>query len=768
MFAKLNDSISLNGEWELYFSPEKAGKPQDYKSIDLNGWTNIKSNIPGNVELDLVNAGIEEDPFYADNIHKYAKYEYYQWVFVKEVLVPEAFTGDCIILWFEGIDTIADIYVNEIFAGHCENMFIAHDFDVTSLIETGAKNTITVHISAAINFARSKKYTMAMRGMEHRNEICWLRKAPHSFGWDIAPRLLSAGMWRGVQLETQRNTRILETYYASSELTREGIYLEYGCRFKTDMDTLEGFKIRISGRCGNSYFEDEHPAHFVSMNYSIIIENPELWWPKGYGKQPLYDIRMELLHRGEVVDVKQERIGLRIVKLERCFTPGKQEFRFLVNNVPIMIKGTNWVPLDALHSHDEDRIDRAHDLVNNSGCNTVRCWGGNVYEDTRFFDLCDERGIMVWQDFSMGNTNYPQTLDFENKIEEEAGFVITKLRNHPCILIWSSDNEVDLKNMGYRLPHHESRYNRIAHETLVRVVQAHDPYRYLIKSSPEIPEGFNMTNVPEQHMWGPRAYYKDDFYKHCTANFIGEAGYHGCPAVSSLKKFIPEEYLWPFENDIWAVHSTEDIRITADKNERNHLMANQVKLMFGEIPDDIKKFAMLSQISQAEAMKFFIEHTRTLKWKRTGIIWWNMIDCWPQISDSVVDYYFTKKLAYHYIKRVQEPICLIMTEQAGWEQEVMLCNDSNRTCEVRWAIKDGESGKAVLEGKSLSTANENIVVGQIKPIVSEKKLYILTWNIDGREYGNHYISGFPVYDADKMVEWIEAIRHLPIQFDWEV
>jgi beta-mannosidase len=563
----------------------------------------------------------------------------------------------------------------------------------------------------------------------------------------------------------QPDTWIIETYYASSELARDGMYLEYGYRFKTDADTMDNFRVRISGRCGDSFFEDDKVAHFVSANHSILIENPKLWWPKGYGEQHLYEVKMELIHNGEVVDVKKERIGLRAVRLERSFTPGAQKFRFYVNNVPIMVKGTNWVPLDALHSRDKQRVDAAHDLVLESGCNVIRCWGGNVYEDKHFFDLCDERGIMVWQDFAMGNTNYPQTQDFACVIEEEISFHIKKTRNHPSVLIWSSDNEIDLKNMGFRLPHYDSRYNRVSHETLVRVVQSHDPYRFYLRSSPEIPEGFGMDDVPEQHMWGPRAYYKDDFYKHCTASFIGEAGYHGCPAVSSLKKFIPEDKLWPLENEIWAMHSTEDIRITKHINGRNHLMSNQVKLMFGEIPDELERFSMLSQISQAEAMKFFIERTRVLKWGRSGIIWWNMIDCWPEISDSVVDYYYAKKLAFHYIKRVQQPVCLIMTEQSGWDQSVMLCNDGNSSFNVRWSVKDAQSGEILLAGECLSDANDNKIVGILNPIVSEKKLYILLWEIDGVEYGNHYISGFPEYDADKMLEWVEIIKNLPEEFD---
>lgn len=759
------NTLSLNGEWTLYYHPEKGGRPQSYVPAMLTDWPSIPATVPGNVELALMAAGLAEDPFYGENLHDYAPYEYYQWVYVRDVDVPAEFGGERLVLCFHGLDTIADVLVNSIPAGRAENMFIDHEFDVTGLVRRGERNRIAVHIHSAMNDARNREYTMAMRGTGHRNEICWLRKAPHGFGWDIAPRLVSAGIWRGVELVARSNTRITETYYATPELNREGIYLEYGYRFTTDADTLEGFRIRVRGQCGDSCFEHDLAAHFVSGNHSIFIRNPRLWWPAGYGEQPLYDVRMELIHHGEVVDVRTERIGLRTVRLERRFTPGDQEFKFHVNGVPIMAKGTNWVPLDALHSRDVERLQRVHDLVAESGCNIVRCWGGNVYEDHAFFDLCDARGVMVWQDFAMGNTNYPQTDDFVPALETEMGSVIRKLRNHPSLVLWSGDNELDQKNLGFRYPHYDSRYNRVAHETLVRLVQAHDPYRFFVRSSPEVPDGFTLDDVPEQHTWGPRAYFKDDFYKHSTAHFIGEAGYHGCPAPSSLRRFLPEESLWPFDNDAWAMHSTEDIRITPHTGGRNRLMADQVRLLFGETPDDLTRFALLSQISQAEAMKFFVERTRALKWRRTGIIWWNMIDCWPQISDAVVDYYFTKKLAWHYLKRSQQPVCMVVAEPSGWSHPLMLCNDSLRDRQVQWRVEDGETGRILREGECTSPANENIMLGTLNTVAGEQRLHVLRWTVDDAPCANHYISGFPVFDADRMLEWVEIIRALPEPFE---
>lgn len=752
--------ISLDGQWTLYYHPERNGKPDLFDETMLHRWTSVPAVVPGNVEIDLVRGGAEKDPFYGDRLHDYSKYEYYQWVYCKDVHIPSDFEGERIVLRFEGIDTIADVYLNGEKVGRSENMFIRHDFDVTEHLKKGDVNQIRVHIHSAMNFARSKEYTMYMRGTGHRNEICWIRKAPHCFGWDIAPRLVSAGLWRGVSLVSLSNTRITETYYATPRLEGDGIWLQYAYRFVTDADTLEGFQVRIKGCCGNSVFSHEAPAHFVSANHMIFVPNPLLWWPRGYGEQPLYYMTMELVHHGQTVDCVQETIGLRTFRLERDFNPHQQEFKMFVNETPIFAKGTNWVPLDALHSRDAQRLQKAHDLCVEAGCNIIRCWGGNVYEDHAFFDLCDQEGIMVWQDFAMGNTNYPQTDDFVKVMEEEAKAVIGKLRNHPSLILWSSDNEVDYKNLGYMYPGYDSRHNRVAQETLKRLVQAHDPYRLLICSSPEIPAGFSTDNIPEQHTWGVRAWYKDEFYKNSSARFISEAGYHGCPCVSSLEKFIPWEHLWPFSNHIWAMHSTEDIRIEKELNSRNILMANQVKIMFGEIPEDIEEFSILSQLSQAEAMKFFVERTRGLKWERTGIIWWNMLDCWPQISDAVVDYYFEKKIAFHYLKRVQAPVLVFMSEQEGWNHSLLISNDTGKRANISFTISDGDTGETVVEGERSVPSGENLEIQKLFVMPGEQKLFLIKWFVEEKAYGNHYITGFPPYDKEKMLRWLSMIKKL--------
>jgi len=757
--------VNLDGIWDMYFAPEKGGKSDVYVPGMETGWHKVPANVPGNSELALVEAGIEDEPFYDLNSLELAKYEYYQWLYVKQFSAERPHNNEQIYLRFEGIDTIADVYLNGVHILRAENMFIAHEVDVTDII--GPENELKVHIHSAMNFVRGKKYTIGMRGTVHRNEICWIRKPGHMFGWDIAPRIVSSGIWRSVKLLARKPARFTQTYYAVSSIdkVRNTAVLEYAYRFDTDSDTLEGYSVRVTGVCGEHRFVDEQPAWFVSGNMQYTIADPVLWWPLGYGEPALYEVKMELLRYGEVLDERIERIGLRTVRLERSFEPGNQKFCFYVNDVPVMVRGTNWVPLDAFHSRDAERVDRAVQLVRDCGCNMMRSWGGGVYESDRFFDLCDEYGIMVWQDFCMGNTNYPQGADFAEIIEREAEAVICRIRNHPSLAIWSGDNEIDHKNMGFNYPHYDARYNRVAHETLVRALQAHDPYRFFVRSSPEIPDGFGLNDVPEQHNWGPRAYYKDDFYKHSTASFIGEAGYHGCPAPSSIRKFISPENVWPWDNKPWAHHSTEDIRIEEELGGRNKLMADQVKLLCADEPADMDEFALISQISQAEALKFFIERTRCLKWRRTGIIWWNMLDCWPQISDAVVDYYFTKKLAWYYCRRSQQPRLAMIAELSSWTHDVILANDTLSDACFEWRVEDGDTGEVLASGKTIVPAGENANVETLRVDPSAQRLLIVRYEVDGEQHANHFITGFPKYKKVDIIRWLEIIRRLPDGFE---
>lgn len=772
--------MKLDGAWTLYYAPESDDMPMCPDQIAGSGMACITAQVPGNVEIDLMRAGLEQNPFYGENLYNFRKYEYHHWWYQKEFGLPNSFAGEQMELTLHGVNTIAEVFVNDTLVGKCDDMMIEHRFRVEKALRPGDFNTISVHILSAMNYARELESPVVVSGEEHTDELSLLRMPPHSFGWDIMPRLLSAGLWRSVSLDIVNPTRITQSYYATISASEDEAELMIKCRFTTPERVMQGYRLHVQGACGNSVFEYDAPARFVSEEGRVKIKNPKLWWPRGYGEQNLYTVKMELLHNGEVADVRMERIGIRRFHIDHVMKPlDEGEFKVRCNGVPILCKGSNWVPLDALHSRDEGRYDRAMALMAGMGCNIVRCWGGNVVEDHHFFHLCDELGIMVWQDFTMACANYPQQEWFFRLIEKEVTSIVMKLRNHPSILLWAGDNEVDERSLGMGFEEGNST-NEITRVVIPRVIRNHDPYRKYLPSSPYIPEGFPRYAGPEQHNWGARAYFKDDFYKHSQAHFISECGYHGCPAPESLKKFIPEDQLWPIlgdddavsaavpasgpasapTNDVWDTHNTEDLQKPRRGYNRNRMMADQVRILCGSVPADLETFSRISQISQAEAKKFFVERTRIKKWRRTGIIWWNMLDGWPQISDAIVDYYFNKKLAYTWLKRVHEPVCLMLDELQDWGRNVVLGNDSRQDKTVEWSVRNGDSGEVLLQGKTLSPANENVVLGNIRELAGAQKFYLLTWTVDGKVKHNHYISGFPPYDAQQLLSWADRIEHL--------
>ena len=736
----------LDGEWLL-----KGYKPGESEaSITMN------ASVPDNVELELWKNGTEPDPYYAANEYLYRKYETWNWEYSRTFRLPENIkTSEKLYIVFEGVNCIADILIDGISAAHFENALIPHELEITSFLNNEDTHTLCVYLHSAILHARKSDYPVSISGCEGNDEYTYLRMPAHSFGWDIMPRFPSAGLWRSVYIESRSAARLTQTYFAVKSASSKFAMVLHKFRFVSEDSDLDGYIVRLS-LDGNTVYEKS--VHFTSAEYTFTLQNPRLWWPLGYGEAETYTAKTELLKNGTVLDQITETVGIRTAEVVHKMLEGDSgEFLIKINGVPVLAKGANWVPMDAFHSRDKARYANAIELYKECGCNILRLWGGNVYEDKELFELCDKNGILVWHDFSMACAVYPQYDEFKKTIYEEAVSVIRKHRNHPCILLWAGDNEVDETYIGRGYSPDTNRYNSLTREVLPRAVRENDPFRIFIPSSPYIPEGFRRYAVPEQHCWGPRAYYKDDFYRLTSAHFISECGYHGCPSPESLMRFIPKAELEAGEGEALTAHSCEYRPYMKRGYDRNKLMKDQVELLFGATSTDLETFAFQSQFTQAEAKKFFIEQTRIKKWRRTGIIWWNMIDGWPQISDSVVDWYYVKKRAFDTIRRVQTPICVILDEPSGWSQDIILANDSRRSAGVHVRLADAGTGEVLFEGDEFSQANENAVIGSLRVIASKQRLIIIEWFIDGRKYKNHYLCGFPPFDTARALKWAKII-----------
>jgi beta-mannosidase len=747
-----------------------------------SGAPRVTGKVPGNVELDLVRGGVLPEPFVGENVFRVRDFETYEWWYVRRFSASEQQPEKRAFLVFRGLDCFGSVWLNGRVVGEAANMLIPHTFEVTGLLEHD--NEVAVRIRSATLAARRMDYPAGTFAMATNHDQLRVRKAPHVYGWDIAPRIVSAGLWRSVALEVRDPDGIDSVYYHTREVTparpgspdASGAVLEVHWKVTIADPDLSGYTLSFEGVCGDAGFVREVPVRFVAGTEEIRIPAARLWWPRGYGEPALYDVSCRLRKDGAVIDSRAERIGLRRIELRRTELTGDTEpgeFLFTCNGERVMCRGTNWVPLDAFHSRDAERLPAALALLDDIGCTMVRCWGGNVYEDHPFFDFCDEKGILVWQDFAFACALYPQDAEFHAQVRDEAAEVVRALRNHASLALWAGDNEIDIFAVSLG---RDPSANEISRRVLPAVCAAEDPGRPYLPSSPYVsPDAFrrgaaDQRNIPEQHLWGPRDYYKSRFYTESTAHFASEIGYHGCPNVSSIRKFIDEARLWPWkDNQQWLAHATDPVPGGGAFAYRIKLMADQVRELFGQDPDTLEDFALASQASQAEAKKFFIEMFRLATWRRTGIIWWNLIDCWPQFSDAVVDYYGGRKLAYWYIRRCQAPVLLMAAEPERGRCRIVATNDTRSVARGVFSVTDADSGRTLLAGKLTVQPGGSATLGSVNGGRGRQGLFLLRWTVgigpDARELGSHYLLGKPPFPLARYRSWLPAIAALPGGFD---
>ena len=794
--------ISLNSakssDWSLYYGLQDKNAPQSPSELENSDFKNIVGTVPGNVEIDLEREGIIKDPMIGDNVYYLRKFEAYAWWYVREFDTPKIKSGERVELAFDGIDCIADIWLNGQKIASVNNMFVEHHYDITDILQK--RNKLYVHIKSTELEARNQLRNNFGVRYDQLGEASAIRKAPHMFGWDIMPRLMSAGIWKDVKLEIIPKTYFSSVYWVTKSVypdaKKANLYIDW--QFNTDRLNIDDLTISFElERNGRIAYSAEVPVITTIWRERIWgMEDVDLWWPRGFGEQALYNASIKVRDaNGNILCENKQKIGIRTAEL--ILTPINTEeepgdFHFEVNGEYIFIKGTNWVPLDALHSSDIQHVDEAVGMLTDLNCNMIRMWGGNVYESDRFYDLCDENGIMVWHDFTFGCTTYPQDEEFKQKVKNEADKVLRRLRNHASIVLWAGNNENDVSlQWGDDQPHIDPNTDVISRQVLPLSVREWDPKTPYLPSSPFISEEvFKVHNKiskdlsPEMHLWGPRGFYKALFYTENNARFVSEIGYHGAPNVESLKKMMTPYNVYPWVNgakaetddvvtvdgevkkaeklvwnDEWQCKATRSHPNSQTNKERNFLMVNQIREVFGECPMELEDFVTASQIVQAEAKKYFIEFWRMNKGQRNGILWWNLRDGWPIVSDAIVDYYGGKKLAYDYIKNVQTDVCVMVSDirEGNIGHPVVVVNDTRNKQKVEITIIDKDSGRKLLSKVVEVEPNGKLKVGEL-PKVNSNELWLIEYKVDGQTYNNHYVAFTAPMDYEKYKTWLEDLK----------
>ena len=773
---------SLDGTWQLSYGPDTTDAPESPAALARAGWPTIAAQVPGNVELELQRVGLlPPDLARGNSIYLLRAWEGHRWWYRRAFSTPpRQAPGERLELVFDGLDCLATVFVNGAPVGTAANMLIPHRFDVTAALRpAGAENEVAVRLDSAVLAGRRHSPTALEAAFAANWESLAIRKAPHMYGWDILPRVVSAGLWRSVRLEVVPPTRWTDVYFAVTHADAPAqtarVSVDWG--FVTERAALDGLTVRVSlSRAGRVAWEHRAPVVGTRGRVGGTVTAAELWWPRGAGAQPLYDLALELCDAaGRLLATCRQRVGLRTVRLRRTdvTTPEQPgEFVFVVNGERIFIKGTNWVPLDALHSRDRAHLPSVFAMVTDLNCNMLRCWGGNVYEDDAFFDRCDEQGVLVWQDFALACAIYPQDDGFATAVRAEAEAVVRRLRHHPALALWAGNNEID-DAYGWFRPGQDPNRDRLSRQVLPGMVRQHDPHRDYLPSSPYrspalVAAGNHDRLKPEDHLWGPRDDFKGPYYRQSPAHFVSEIGYHGCPDRRSLEAMMDPAHVWPWQgNDQWLTHAVRPLPGMTDFDYRIPLMARQAGFLFGATPDTLDDFIFASQLSQAEAVKFFVEWFRQAKWRRTGILWWNLRDGWPVISDAVVDYYGRRKLAYAYLKRVQADVCALCAEPAEGRHAVMVVNDRRSAVSGRVVVSDLDGGDLLTTNYAVP-ANERVTVGHLAES-ARPAMWRLRWTVAAGDHAgvgdaagtaggeNHYLAGPRPFALADCRRWLRTL-----------
>ncbi|MDI3478250.1 MAG: beta-mannosidase [Thermoanaerobacterium sp.] len=621
--------FSLNGPWK-------------FREASDNEWNDGK--VPGCVQLDLLAQNRISDPFYRMNEVECHKLEEKEWVYRKEFDFDLSEEFDEIKLVFEGIDTIADIYLNGEFLGRAENMFISHEFDVTDLISE-KDNVLEVYFHSSTKVMRTLENNSPIR-LESSFETArpYIRKAQYAYGWDWGPRLAQVGLWKDVYISVVKDAVIKNPFFYTEKLQKDAAFVRINASASsfTDLDLIAEVTVSYDGEvCGRKTV----PVVYGGIDAYLKIDNPKLWYPNGIGSQPLYNINIKLLIGEDVIDELNFKSGIRVVRLIREKDSIGESFIFEINGIKVFAKGADWIPADNFLSRiTKDDYYKFIRLAKDANMNMLRVWGGGIYEDEAFYDACDEMGIMVWQDFMYACAQYPDQFDwFQQMAAEEAEDVLLRLRNHPSIVLWCGNNE---NNTGFYSwwGNGDPKYlgNYIYKEILPQICAKYDPSRPYWVSSPYGGVDPNSESEGDRHQWNVWSGWADvKAYLADKSRFVSEFGFQSMPDWKTVLSYTKED-------DRYILSP-----VMISHNKQIDGMERLIRYMVSELgfPKDFKSFVYLTQFNQAEAIKKGVEHWRACKFMTAGTLYWQFNDCWPVASWSCIDYYKRKKALYYYSYR---------------------------------------------------------------------------------------------------------------------
>ncbi|MEM1210713.1 MAG: glycoside hydrolase family 2 protein [Planctomycetota bacterium] len=692
-------TINLGGAWQMHAAEDKSSIP---------------ATVPGCVYTDLLAEGKIADPLYRLNEHEVQWVAQKDWIYRRSFDVDQDLIGqDRVILRCEGLDTLATLKVNGRQVGQADNMFRTWEYEVGHLLNAGS-NEIEIRFDSSVNGSLRKMdedpIPHVWWDLPDAKGRAWVRKEQCQFGWDWGPMLVTAGVWRPIELIGFESARLRDLAIRQDHATdpgrvRLGVELELERHTGKRCDAIVELK-----RNGQKIAKAEVSGKGKRLHAELLVEKPELWWPAGMGGQPLYDLEAVLLDSfGEPLDRVTKRIGLRTLRLGRHADEWGESFQFEANGIPFFAKGANWIPADVFLTRvpDEQMSDLLQSAVD-ANMNMIRVWGGGIYEDDRFFDLCDELGLCVWQDFMFACSPYPtHDRHFLENVQREAEDNLRRLRHHASLALWCGNNELEWLNIADEPGDGKmswQQYKPLFDKILPKLCAKHCPETDYWPCSPHKPlgkrEDVQAEHCGDNHVWGVW-HHGEDFawFRETQPRFISEFGFQSFPEPKTIRPCLSET-----EGDLnlTSVAMDQRQRSSAGTGQILHDLARWFRM-----PSTFDHSLWLTQLVQAWCVQVGVEHWRRSMPRTMGAIYWQLNDCWPGASWSSIDYLGRWKALHYVCKRIFAPLMVTAVEDEKMQHaELHLTSDLGEKTAgtLHWDI-------ARLDGRTVTTGSRRVRVG---------------------------------------------------------
>ena len=647
-----------------------------FRQARLTNW--YPATVPGVVHTDLLQNKIIEDPFFRLNERGLQWIDKEDWVYETcFTLAADMMRKENMELVFEGLDTYADVYLNDECILKADNMFRRWSIPVRQYIRE-ENNILKVYFHSPVKIDVPKWDALPYQypasndqsengGLFNKKISIFARKAGYHYGWDWGPRLVTSGIWRPVYIMAWSDLRINDVFIEQKEVGAGRAVIAGHVELDADKD-MDGVLVTITdeatGRVLGEWQADlKRGTNRVTVDF--VLHKPKLWWSNGLGEPFLYRFRTDIIAGGELLDSKTERVGIRSLKVVHQPDKDGHTFYIELNGRPVFAKGANYIPSDNFlprvtpENYKKTILDAAG--VN---MNMLRVWGGGIYENDVFYDLCDEHGIMIWQDFMFACSMYPVEGALLDNIHQEAVDNVKRLRNHACIALWCGNNECQDAWLGWGWKCEIERqnkeyadkiwaqYRQQYHVTLPGVVKEYAPGTFYWPSSPFAFEGeMSGTTDGDRHYWSVwhgKAPISD--YDSEKSRFFSEYGFQSFPEFESVKRYAPYPEDWDIRSEVMMSHQRGG-------DHANGLIETYLLNEYKK-PRDFRAFLYMNHVLQGDAIKTAIESHRRQMPYNMGTLFWQHNDCWPVASWASRDYYGRWKAQHYYVRKAYDDILI--------------------------------------------------------------------------------------------------------------